>query len=84
MQFFSVLVLQYVNEYEDRYKFLTRTLMSTALSTRPEKTARPGASVQTIYRPDQQVKYLHLQAEIDTLMLELQARKQQQLTAARS
>lgn len=34
-----------------------------------------------MYQADQQVKYLHLQAEVETLLLQLQALKQQRLTA---
>lgn len=33
------------------------------------------------YNVDQQVKLLHLQAEVDTLLLQLQTLKQQRLTA---
>lgn len=34
------------------------------------------------YNVDQQVKLLHLQAEVDTLLLELQTIKQQRLTTS--
>jgi hypothetical protein len=34
------------------------------------------------YNVDQQVKFLHLQAEVDTLLLQLQTLKQQRMTAA--
>lgn len=33
------------------------------------------------YNVDQQVKFLHLQAEVDTLLLQLQTLKQQRMTA---
>lgn len=39
-------------------------------------------SMKRMYQADQQVKYLHLQAEVETLLLQLQALKQQRLTAA--
>lgn len=38
-------------------------------------------SMKRMYQADQQVKYLHLQAEVETLLLQLQALKQQRLTA---
>lgn len=47
--------------------------MSVALT---EKT-RLTESMKTLYQVDQQVKFLHLQAEIDTLLQQLQALKQQ-------
>ena len=39
-------------------------------------------SMKRMYQADQQVKYLHLQAEVETLLLQLQALKQQRLTGA--
>jgi hypothetical protein len=36
-------------------------------------------SMKNLYQADQQVKLLHLQAEVDTLLIQLQALKQQRL-----
>jgi len=35
---------------------------------------------KSLYQADQQVKYLHLQAEVESLLLHLQVLKQQKLT----
>jgi hypothetical protein len=66
--------------------------MSTHLTQRPnsEEACNQGhrasasqqrdrivESLKRVYHADQQVKWLHLQAEVDTLLLELQAMKQQ-------
>ncbi|PSB27994.1 hypothetical protein C7B69_10360 [filamentous cyanobacterium Phorm 46] len=47
---------------------------SSTLSTR---LARKIDSVKCPYQADQQVKFLHLQAEIDSLLLQVQTLKQQ-------
>lgn len=39
-------------------------------------------SMKSIYQADQQVKFLHLQAEVETLLLELQTLKQHRLSAS--
>ena len=44
--------------------------MATLLSTQPQKTR--------YYKTDQQVKYLHLEAEVDMLLQKLTNLKQQQ------
>lgn len=37
-----------------------------------------GATAKlSVYQADHQVRYLHLQAQLDTLLIELQARQQQ-------
>ncbi|OCQ91695.1 hypothetical protein BCD67_09325 [Oscillatoriales cyanobacterium USR001] len=51
----------------------TQTLTKQGLST---ISARSQESVKLIYQADQQVKFLHLQAEVETLLLELQTLKQ--------
>ena len=38
--------------------------------------------MKNLYQADQQVKFLHLQAEVETLLVQLKALKQQRLTAA--
>jgi hypothetical protein len=38
-------------------------------------------SVKSMYPADQQVKFLHLQAEVDSLLQQLQILKQQKLTS---
>jgi len=40
-----------------------------------------GGQIKSPYNVDQQVKFLHLQAEVDTLLLQLQTLKQQRMTA---
>ena len=45
------------------------------------KPLQLGSSMKCPYNVDQQVKLLHLQAEVDTLLLQLQTLKQQRLTA---
>ncbi|MDF0556798.1 hypothetical protein [Kamptonema sp. UHCC 0994] len=49
-----------------------------ALSTNP---VHNETSMKSIYQADQQVKFLHLQAEVETLLLELQTLKQHRLSA---
>lgn len=39
-------------------------------------------AMNSIYQADQQVKFLHLQAEVETLLLELQTLKQHRLSAS--
>jgi hypothetical protein len=51
----------------------TQTLTKQSLSTNP---AQSKESMKSIYQADQQVKFLHLQAEVETLLLELQTLKQ--------
>jgi len=50
-----------------------------ALSTYP---ARSKPAMNSIYQADQQVKFLHLQAEVETLLLELQTLKQHRLSVS--
>ena len=49
---------------------------SPALST---SSARWAESMKSVYQADQQVKLLHLQAEVESLLLQLQTIKQQRL-----
>lgn len=46
--------------------------------------ARKVNSVKCPYKADQQVKFLHLQAEIDSLLLQVQSLKQQRSVAGLS
>lgn len=55
----------------------------------PSPASRSLASQNTLltpmkssYQPDQQVKFLHLQAEVEVLLQELQALKKQRVTAS--
>ncbi len=68
--------------------------MSTVLSSQTEqsafelnlaaKTGRSGVqSMPECYQADQQVKYLHLQAEIDVLWQQLQTLKQDKSSSPR-
>jgi hypothetical protein len=52
---------------------------STGASTR--SSAAVLESMPSVYDTDRQVMFLHLQAEIDTLLLELRTRQQQQAIA---
>ncbi|MBW4681856.1 MAG: hypothetical protein KME19_17330 [Microcoleus vaginatus WJT46-NPBG5] len=50
---------------------------SDALVSSPLRN-KPIESMKSPYQADQQVKFLHLQAEIETLLLQLQTIKQRQ------
>jgi len=50
-------------------------------SVRSSSVARKVESAKCPYRADQQVKFLHLQAEVESLLLQLQTLKQQRSTA---
>ena len=52
------------------------------LDSQASPTITKTAIAKPVFQPDQQVKYLHLQAEVDTLLLELEALKQQNPVAA--
>lgn len=55
------------------------TAISTQMLTKQSLPINPAPSkdaVKSVYQADQQVKFLHLQAEIETLLLELQTIKQ--------
>jgi hypothetical protein len=61
------------------------TLSSTL--TRPQNVANshPGSNVsplltKAVYQTDQQVKFLHLQVEVEILLQQLQSLKKQRLT----
>ncbi|MBE9183410.1 hypothetical protein IQ270_01380 [Microcoleus sp. LEGE 07076] len=53
-------------------------------STRSTSLARKLDSAKCPYQADQQVKFLHLQAEIDSLLLQVQTLTQQRSIAALS
>jgi hypothetical protein len=40
--------------------------------------------MKSLYQADQQVKYLHLQAEVESLLQQLQILQQQRLTSVQS
>jgi hypothetical protein len=55
------------------------TAISTQMPTKQSLAINPARSkdgVKSVYQADQQVKFLHLQAEVETLLLELQTLKQ--------
>lgn len=66
-------------------QLLMSTPSSTLSPTKPADTAadrNPSSSkaevmMKSVYSVDQQVKFLHLQAEVETLLLRLQTLKQQ-------
>ncbi len=58
-------------------------------SLRNPSTALSGSHrlmelMKSLYQADQQVKYLHLQAEVESLLQQLQILKQQRLTSVQS
>lgn len=57
---------------------MTTTLQSITSSTDTERQNQI-LQLTKAYQADQQVKYLHLQAEIDVLLQEVQALKQREL-----
>jgi hypothetical protein len=56
----------------------TQSSVDTDTKVNPQKA---NFSKPDCYQADQQVKYLHLQAEIDVLLQELQILKQDKLTS---
>jgi hypothetical protein len=67
--------------------------MATVLSSSEQESANPipteyipqsKLKMAKCYQADQQVKFLHLQAEIDVLWQELQALKQQKILGKQS
>ncbi|MGE5660500.1 MAG: hypothetical protein ACM37W_28260 [Actinomycetota bacterium] len=47
----------------------------------PALSANPTGTMKCVYQADQQVKFLHLQAEVESLLLQLQALKEQRSTS---
>jgi len=65
--------------------------VSSQVSARPQNTAAVDSNVicwievkQYPYQPDHQVELLHLQAEADALLLQLQASSQKRQMASRA
>jgi hypothetical protein len=62
--------------------------MATVVSSPEQESANPipqsSLKMAQCYQADQQVKFLHLQAEIDVLWQELQALKQQKIIGKQS
>lgn len=56
-------------------------MMSTYSSSVSERNSQAVAT-KSYYQDDQQAKFMHLQAEIDSLLQQLQSLKQQKLTAS--
>jgi hypothetical protein len=56
------------------------TKRSTAVADNP----RLMELMKSLYQADQQVKYLHLQAEVESLLQQLQILKQQRLTSVQA
>lgn len=59
---------------------------TVSLATKSSKTAvadnpRVLTLMKSLYQADQQVKYLYLQAEVDSLLQQLQILKQQRITS---
>ncbi|HEY9666502.1 MAG TPA: hypothetical protein V6C91_06830 [Coleofasciculaceae cyanobacterium] len=65
----------------------TSSPVSNSQPTSTQRTAvieKPDLTVakKMVYQADQQVKYLHLQAEVDSLLQQLQLLKQQRLASS--
>ncbi len=45
---------------------------SSTVSHRPSQTVEPKKANECVYQVDQQVKFIHLQAEVDCLLHQLQ------------
>ncbi|OUL18989.1 hypothetical protein BV378_34130 [Nostoc sp. RF31YmG] len=54
---------------------------SSSVSDRMSQAAWASKLNKSYYQDDQQVKFMHLQAEIDSLLMQLQNLKQQRLSS---
>jgi hypothetical protein len=59
----------------------TNSSTNESLAKNTKENNSLAAKLMKVYQADQQVKYLHLEAEIDLLLQELQTLKQQKLLA---
>ncbi len=53
---------------------------AATLTKRP-KVSTIRSSVESLYPTDRQVKFLHLEAEVETLLIQLQAIQQRRMTS---
>lgn len=59
---------------------LAMTTCSSNVSDRMSQSAWATRLTKAFYQDDQQAKFMHLQAEVDSLLQQLQSLKQQRLT----
>lgn len=52
---------------------------SSTMSHRPSQIVEPKQANKCVYQVDQQVKFIHLQAEVDCLLHQLQNLQEQKL-----
>ncbi|AFY32007.1 hypothetical protein [Calothrix sp. PCC 7507] len=55
---------------------------SSSVSSRNSQAVLNREPAKSYYQDDQQVKFMHLQAEVDSLLQQLQSLKQQKLTTS--
>ena len=60
-----------------RSSTLSPAKLTETVPSHNQSSSKAEAMMKSVYNVDQQVKYLHLQAEIETLLLRLQTLKQQ-------
>jgi hypothetical protein len=58
---------------------LAMTTCSSSVSDRMSQSVWASRLSKTFYQDDQQAKFMHLQAEVDSLLQQLQSLKQQRL-----
>jgi hypothetical protein len=55
---------------------------AATLTKRPNVSTRlSSASIESLYPTDRQVQFLHLEAEVETLLIQLQAIQQRRMTS---
>jgi len=52
-----------------------------SVSTSPSSVALKPKSIESLYPTDRQVKFLHLEAEVETLLIQLQAIQQRRMAS---
>jgi hypothetical protein len=60
--------------------YLTMSTYSSSVSDRVSQDAWASKLNKSYYQDDQQAKFMHLQAEIDSLLMQLQNLKEQRLS----
>lgn len=66
-----------------RERTLGKAQLVNDVSTTSTHSTRVFQSTKSLYQVAQQLKFLHLQAEVESLLLSLQLLKQQRIAAAR-
>jgi hypothetical protein len=63
-------------------RIVSKAQLTTDVSTISTHSTRVFQSTKSLYQVAQQLKFLHLQAEVESLLLRLQFLKQQRIAAA--